>query len=112
MNIRKMASNKDHETQIRESSDEIDVVLNFLRENEFLNPETPILAKKGRGADYLKDFHRLEEIYHTVDKWDKPELKYYMLIPKELKAKEPVRFHVYFSDLSFQLLCLVFSYVR
>lgn len=85
----------DQETlaKIQRSKDEIEPRLNFLRDDKYLNPETPIMKKPGR-QNFFQDFYVEEIIYHIVGKWDKPELKCYMLIPKNLDVGQSILFHV------------------
>lgn len=81
--------------KIKESTEEIDKYLNFLTEDKYRNPESEVLRKKNR-EDFFKDFHQDETVYHIVDKWDRHELKVYMIIPKALKVDRNILFHVIF----------------
>ena len=81
--------------KIETSQNEIFRYLNFLEVDKYLNPESPILRKPGR-ENFFGAFHQEQMVYHVVNKWDKHELKCYMLVPKSLRASGKIPFHVIF----------------
>lgn len=81
--------------KIKKSQDELDPVLNFLRDPDMLSPESPAIKIDGR-ENFFGDFHEEQMVYHVVENWDEHELKCYVLIPKSLKLNEKITFHVLF----------------
>lgn len=81
--------------KIEKSQNDIFRYLNFLEADRFLNPESPVLRIPGR-ENFFGAFHEEQVVYHVVNKWDKHELKCYMLVPKSLKASGKIPFHVIF----------------
>lgn len=80
---------------LQKSKKEMDLVVNFLREGQYLDPETSILKKDNR-ENFFDNFHEEQTVYHLFNKWDHHELKCYMLIPKTLDKTRKIPFHVLF----------------
>jgi len=77
---------REMDDQISASNKELEPLLNFVRGD-------PNVLKKPNREDFFKEFHQFQTVYAEVDKWDRHELKVYMLVPKGLNPEKAVAFH-------------------